>query len=135
MVDYLKTSKELDPDYNVKVFVNNELLMEKHMTKASIFEKEGKFEIDGSKLKDGANEIALDNAGNLTGVESLPAESRIAVKSALEGEKLNRPDVLDDLATAQVAVRGPNGDEEPMKIVYPGNAVIAEAQPTLLARH
>jgi len=38
---------------------------------------------------------------------------------------------LDDLATAQVAVRGPNGVEEPMKIVYPTNAVIAEAQPTL----
>ena len=82
-------------------------------------------------VKDGANEIALDKAGNVTGVESLPAESRIAVKSALEGEKLDRPDVLDDLATAQVAVRGPNGAEEPMKIVYPRNAVIAEAQPTL----
>jgi len=82
-------------------------------------------------VKDGANEIVLDKAGNVTGVESLPAESRIAVKSALEGEKLDRPDVLDDLATAQVAVRGPNGDEEPMKVVYPRNAVIAEAQPTL----
>ena len=82
-------------------------------------------------VKDGANEIALDKAGNVTGVESLPTESRIAVKSALEGEKLDRPDVLDDLTTAQVAVRGPNGDEEPMKIVYPRNAVIAEAQPTL----
>jgi hypothetical protein len=82
-------------------------------------------------VKDGANEIALDKAGNVTGVESLPAESRMAVKSALEGEKLDRPDVLDDLATAQVAVRGPNGVEEPMKIVYPRNAVIAEAQPKL----
>lgn len=63
MVDYLKTSKELDPDYNVKIFVNNELLMDKHMGKEDIFKKEGKFEIPGNKLKDGANEIRIEKNG------------------------------------------------------------------------
>jgi len=80
-------------------------------------------------VKDGANEIALDKAGNVTGVESLPAESRLAVKSALEGGELNRPEVLDEVATPQASVRGANGDDEPIRIAYPTNAVIAEAKP------
>ena len=84
-----------------------------------------------ASLKDGPNQIGLDQSGNVSGVESLPAESRVAVKNALEGEKLNRPDVLDEVAMAQVSVRGPNQDEEPIKIVYPTNAVIAETQPRL----
>jgi hypothetical protein len=82
-------------------------------------------------LKDGPIEIALDKSGNVSGVESLPAESQAAVKSALEGEKLDRPDVLDEVATAQVAVRGTNEGEEPIKIIYPTSAVIAETQPKL----
>ncbi|HEY3250451.1 MAG TPA: MG2 domain-containing protein [Ignavibacteria bacterium] len=63
MVDYLKTSKELDPDYTVKIYVNNELYVDKRMTKSDIFEKEGKIEIKGDKLKDGANEIRIEKNG------------------------------------------------------------------------
>ncbi len=84
-----------------------------------------------ASLKDGPNQIALDKSGNVSGVESLPSESRVAVKSALEGGDLNRPEVLDEVATPQVSVRGPNEDEEPIRIAYPTNAVIAEAQPKL----
>jgi hypothetical protein len=84
-----------------------------------------------ASLKDGANEIALDKSGNVTGVESLPAESRVVVKSALEGAQLNRPDVLDEVATAPASVRGPSESEEPIKIVYPASAVIAETRPKL----
>lgn len=82
-----------------------------------------------ASLKDGPNEIALDKSGDVTGVESLPAESRAVVKSALEGAQLNRPDVLDEVATAQNSVRGPSESEEPIKIVYPASAVIAETRP------
>ncbi len=63
MVDYLKTSKELEPDYDVKIFVNNELLLEKHMTKEDIFKKDWKFEIDNKKLKEGQNEIRIEKNG------------------------------------------------------------------------
>jgi hypothetical protein len=84
-----------------------------------------------ASLKDGPNEIALDKSGNVTGVESLPAESRVVVKSALEGAQLNRPDVLDEVATVPVSVRGPSESEEPIKIVYPASAVIAETRPKL----
>jgi hypothetical protein len=82
-------------------------------------------------VKDGANEIALDKVGNVTGVESLPAESRVVVKSALEGAQLNRPDVLDEVATAPASVRGASESEKPIKIVYPTSAVIAETRPKL----
>lgn len=63
MVDYLKHSKELEPDYNVKVYVNNELLMDKHMTKDDIFQKDSTFVIDGSKLRPGTNDVKIEKNG------------------------------------------------------------------------
>jgi uncharacterized protein YfaS (alpha-2-macroglobulin family) len=63
MVDYLKTSKELEPDYDVKIYVNNEIVLDKKMTKENVFEKEGKIEIAGGKIKAGANEIRIEKNG------------------------------------------------------------------------
>lgn len=63
MVDYLKNSTELAPDYNVKVFVNGEKLYEKHMTKDDIFSKDSLIKISGNKLKEGKNEIRIDKEG------------------------------------------------------------------------
>lgn len=63
MVDYLKTSKELEPDYSIKISVNGEELLNKRMTKADIFEKDLKFVIDGSKLKVGQNDIKIEKSG------------------------------------------------------------------------
>jgi hypothetical protein len=63
MVDYLKKSKELEPDYNVKVWVNNELYLEKKMTREDVFNKETPIVIDGSKLKAGVNDIKIEKIG------------------------------------------------------------------------
>ena len=63
MVDYLKNSQELTPDYNVKIFVNGEKYMEKHMTKDDIFLKDSLIKIPGYKLKEGKNEIRIDKEG------------------------------------------------------------------------
>ncbi len=63
MVDYLKTSKELEPDYNVRIWVNNEMIMEKKMTKADIFAKEDSYVIDGTKLKTGINDVKIEKNG------------------------------------------------------------------------
>ncbi|MBL7128199.1 MAG: carboxypeptidase regulatory-like domain-containing protein [Ignavibacteria bacterium] len=63
MVDYLKTSKELDPNYSVKVYVNGDLYMEKNMTKDDVFEKDQLIKIDGNKLRTGNNEIKIEKAG------------------------------------------------------------------------
>jgi hypothetical protein len=81
-------------------------------------------------LKDGTHEITIDDAGNIKDLPSLPADSRRAVKGALTGEDLPRPEVLDELATADVAVRSPNEDEERIKIAYPVSTVIQADRPT-----
>lgn len=82
-------------------------------------------------LKDGSNEITLDRDGTVIGLPSLPAESRKAVKEALSGEPLAHPEVLQEVASAQVSERGPTGNDEKIRIVNPANSVILETQPTL----
>ena len=82
-------------------------------------------------LKDGPNEISLDRAGTVTGLPSVPAESRQAVKEALSGDPLARPDVLNEVTTAQASERAPTGNEERIKIAHPVDTVILENQPTL----
>lgn len=82
-------------------------------------------------LKDGPNEITLDRGGNVIGLPSSASESRQAVKQALSGEPLARPDIVDELTTAEVSVRAPTGNEERIRIAYPANSVILENQPTL----
>ncbi|HMT12126.1 MAG TPA: hypothetical protein PKA39_10955, partial [Ignavibacteria bacterium] len=63
MVDYLKSSKELEPDYNVKISVNGEMILEKHMTREDVFQKDLKFVIDGAKLRVGQNDIKIEKSG------------------------------------------------------------------------
>jgi hypothetical protein len=81
-------------------------------------------------LKDGPNEIALDQGGNVLGLSSLPAETRQTVKEALTEERLTRPSILDDVTSAEVSVRGP-GSEERISILSPANTVITSQKPTL----
>jgi uncharacterized protein YfaS (alpha-2-macroglobulin family) len=63
MVDYLKNSQELTPDYTVKIFVNGEKFYEKQMTKNDIFLKDSLIKISGMKLHEGKNEIRIDKEG------------------------------------------------------------------------
>lgn len=63
LVDYLKTSKELEPDYSIKIHVNGELLLDKKMTREDVFAKDLKFVIDGEKLKVGQNDIKIEKSG------------------------------------------------------------------------
>jgi uncharacterized protein YfaS (alpha-2-macroglobulin family) len=63
MVDYLKTSKELEPDYSVKVYLNNELIMDKQMTRDDVFKKDSSIVIDGIKLKQGVNDVKIEKNG------------------------------------------------------------------------
>jgi len=82
-------------------------------------------------LKDGSNEIAIDEAGNVVGASSLSAETRQAVKEALTEERLNRPIVLDQVASAEVSERGPSGTEELIRVIYPVKTVVGDTTPTL----
>jgi uncharacterized protein YfaS (alpha-2-macroglobulin family) len=63
LVDYLRFSKELEPDYDVKVYVNDNIILDKHMTKDDVFKKDWNFVIEGSKLRDGGNEIRIEKNG------------------------------------------------------------------------
>jgi len=82
-------------------------------------------------LKDGPNEIAIDETGNVVGASSLSAETRQAVKEALTEERLNRPSVLDQVASAEVSERGPSGTEERVRVIYPVRTVVGDTKPTL----
>lgn len=82
-------------------------------------------------VKDGPNEIAIDEAGNVVGASSLSTETRQAVKEALTEERLNRPSILDQVASAEVSERGPSGTEEPIRVIYPVKTVVGDTTPTL----
>ncbi len=63
LVDYLKTSKELEPDYTVTLAVNNINIQRRRMTKATLFEKEPKVEVSGDVLKKGINTLRVEKKG------------------------------------------------------------------------
>lgn len=63
LVDYLKNSKELEPDYNVKIYINNEVILDKKMTKDDVFKKDEKIVFDSKKLKNGINDIKVEKNG------------------------------------------------------------------------
>jgi len=82
-------------------------------------------------LKDGPSKVTFDRSGKLVGLESLPQESQQAVKEALKAEAIKKPEVLDELNSAEVSVRAPSGNVQPVRIIYPANIVIAEDKPLL----
>jgi uncharacterized protein YfaS (alpha-2-macroglobulin family) len=63
ITDYLKYSQELDPDYNVKVFVNGQIAAEKNMTKEDVYKKSNFIQIENNLLKSGQNEIKIEKSG------------------------------------------------------------------------
>ena len=67
LADYLKTTNELNPDYNVSVYVNGEQLVNQHFTKEDIFKESKTFNLSGIKdnlLHKGENEIKIVKNGN-----------------------------------------------------------------------
>jgi uncharacterized protein YfaS (alpha-2-macroglobulin family) len=64
MVDYLKTSNELNPDYSVNVSINGKPYFTKQMTYQDVFKKDELVKIDGSALQQGNNEIRIEKSGN-----------------------------------------------------------------------
>jgi uncharacterized protein YfaS (alpha-2-macroglobulin family) len=68
--DYLKTTNELNPDYNVSVYVNGEQYVNRHFTKDDIFKETKTFSLTGLKdniFHKGDNEIKIvkNGAGKL----------------------------------------------------------------------
>jgi len=63
MVDYLKNSNELNPDYSVNIFVNGEKYLTKQMTRDDVFKKDELVKIEGKVLREGENEIRIEKSG------------------------------------------------------------------------
>ena len=64
MVDYLKTSNELEPDYSVKVMVNGQNVFEKKMSKEDVFRKSEVIRVNEEILKTGSNDISIEKSGS-----------------------------------------------------------------------
>lgn len=80
-------------------------------------------------LNDGPSRVTIDRAGNLVGLETLLPESQRAVKGVLLAQAIQKPDILDDLAKAEVSLRAPTGNGDSPRVVYPVSAVIVEDRP------
>ncbi len=83
--DYLKSTNELNPDFNVSIFLNNNEILTKRFTKTDIFNEEPTIKINNFKnhlLKLGVNKITIKKTGNgilyFSGV----------IKSYLSGKKI-----------------------------------------------
>lgn len=63
MIDYLKYSKELEPDFITKIYVNGKLVTEKKFTKEDVFKKDELITIDSGYLKKGDNDIRVEKLG------------------------------------------------------------------------
>jgi uncharacterized protein YfaS (alpha-2-macroglobulin family) len=63
LVDYLKYSNELNPDYNVKVYVNGQNVFEKQMTSSDVYLKSKQIKVKDDLIKTGNNEIKIEKSG------------------------------------------------------------------------
>ncbi|MEO5930232.1 MAG: alpha-2-macroglobulin family protein, partial [Candidatus Kapaibacterium sp.] len=93
LVDYVRNSHELDPDYTVTVRVNGRQVFTKHITSADIFAPEEQITIGSEGLRNGANDITIEKSGS----GKLYASARMnyyvtgaAIKSASAGFKVER---------------------------------------------
>ena len=63
LVDYLEKSKELEPNYNVKIYLNDRLVFEKQMTKNEALRPEQSIRLNGGSLRLGDNRIRIEKEG------------------------------------------------------------------------
>ncbi len=64
LADYLKNSKELQPNYLTKVYVNDQMVMEKKVTQDDVFSKEARVKVNGRSLRQGENRIRVEKYGD-----------------------------------------------------------------------
>jgi len=84
-----------------------------------------------ASLRDNNREISLDQEGKITGVDGFDESTQRLVKSALAGEVLAKPKVLDDLSSAQIKLLDGAPSEIAFQLVGPSGKVITEQRPTL----
>ena len=83
------------------------------------------------RLQDGNTEVTVDKSGTLTGLERLDPAERNAVREALAGATLSKPQIVSDLTQPAIKLMGKNGGAPPFRLISPVATVVAEEQPTL----
>lgn len=83
------------------------------------------------RLKDGDQDVSLDNQGKLSGLEKLAPPIQRAVQAALASEHLLEPKVLNELAGTKINLMDGSTDGRPFKLIAPVGVVISNNRPTL----
>ena len=81
-------------------------------------------------LNDRAGMVTIDNGGNVSGLDDVPAPTRDDIAKALLSERIARPTILKDLAGKEIALRG-SENAQPFKLIFPSRAVIVSDRPAL----
>lgn len=63
LVEYLKTTGEITPDYSIAVKVNGREVLSRRITSADVFKPEQRIKIEGAALRAGANAITIEKNG------------------------------------------------------------------------
>lgn len=63
LVDYLEKSRELEPDYRVRIHVNDQLVFDQRMTKAEANGQEQAIRLPASQLRLGPNRVRIEKTG------------------------------------------------------------------------
>ncbi len=80
-------------------------------------------------LRDGGQEVRLDEAGNLSGLESLPPGARASVREALTARKIKSPEKLSDLRDKPGTLMGGTANTDELKLVGPVGLVVRSSRP------
>jgi hypothetical protein len=81
-------------------------------------------------LNDHAGMVTVDNGGNVSGLDDVPAPTRDDIARALLSERIARPAILNDLGGKENALRG-SENAQPFKLIFPSRAVIVSDRPAL----
>ncbi|MDZ7288963.1 MAG: MG2 domain-containing protein [candidate division KSB1 bacterium] len=133
LVEYLEKSRELEPNYKVKIFLNDKPVFEKQMTKNDALMPEQSIRLNGANLRLGDNRIRIekDGAGKFYSTfrsvyyaagENLKASTTgFGVKR--EYFKLIRQPVSGGIQYAKTAFNGTlrSGDEVLVKVTVTSN--------------
>ena len=74
--------------------------------------------------------VTVNNGGNLSGLDDVPAPTRDDIAKALLSERIARPAILKDLAGKENALKG-SENPQPFKLIFPSRAVIVSDRPAL----
>lgn len=79
-------------------------------------------------LKDESGEIRLDGSRQIAGLDGLPVATRREIADTIAAGKVDRPEILNDLAEGDSTLRGGN-NRPSFKLLSPERTVIVEDRP------